>query len=335
VATMLDARGMIGSSGMSVRWLVVLTLAIGQGAAAHAQEAGHGVSVRVEDGRLTLNPVGAPLAEVLDAIGAAGDFTVTVRGELAEPVHQVLTDEPLEEAVRALVGAHSLVVLRAAPAAGATVGAISGIRVRANPDAVAEAEAQDVAEDAASQAEAGGEDSAELTRLEREDAYRQAVRDYVPPTPEELTEALRAPDAEDRIIAVPKVGVLEPGEAIAVLERALAEDQDALVRSRAVAALTRIEGQDADRMLRQRALEDGDAELRAQAVNAVASSRGERSVNVLARALREDPDREVRLAAVRALGRIDGDWTRNYLARAARTLDPELRKAAEEALAGR
>jgi HEAT repeat protein len=43
----------------------------------------------------------------------------------------------------------------------------------------------------------------------------------------------------------------------------------------------------------------------------------------------------VRLAAVRALSRIDGEWTRNYLARAARTLDPELRQAAEEALAGR
>jgi hypothetical protein len=103
VGTMLDARGMFWRSGMLARWLAVLTLAVGQGGAACAQEAGHGVSARIEDGLLTLEPGGAPLAVVLDAIGAAGDFTVTVRGTLAEPVHGALADAPLEEAVRALV----------------------------------------------------------------------------------------------------------------------------------------------------------------------------------------------------------------------------------------
>lgn len=319
---------------MGWRWLVLIGLAIGQGTVAYAQDAGHAVSAQVEDGWLTLEPGGAPLGEVLDAIGAAGDFRVTVRGSLAQNVERGFVNAPLEEAIRALVAGHSLIVLRAAPAAGAAIGDVTEIRVGANPDAVAQAAPVDVAEDAAL-VETDGEDSAELARLEREEAYRQAVRDYVPPTPEELTEALSAPDTKERVIAVPKVGVLSPVEAIAVLEDALADEQDALVRSRAVAVLTRLEGQDADRMLRQRALEDDDAELRTQAINAIASSRGERAVNVLARAMRRDPDPEVRLSAVRALGRIDGAWTRNYLARAARSLDPELRKAAEEALGGR
>jgi HEAT repeat protein len=225
------------------------------------------------------------------------------------------------------------VVLRAVASADQTQGDVVEIRVRARGGA----RAQDLAPSDPGQA-AAQEDvhlQEESDPAERREAYRQAVGDDVPPTREELTLALSAPATEDRIVAVPKVGMLAPGEAVAVLEDALSEDQDALVRSRAVAALTRLEGPAAGRLLRQRALEDADPDLRSQAINAIATSRGERSVNVLARAMREDPDPEIRRVAIQALGRVEGDWARRYLERAARTLAPELRSVAERALAAR
>jgi hypothetical protein len=325
--------GMNRSNRRMRGWLAVaLTLCLGIGAVAQADEAPAGVVARIDDGRLTLQPYGAPLAEVLKAIGAAGGFAVVLRGPLAEPVEQELADVPLEDAIRSLVGAHGLIVLRAAPHGDQTVGEVAEIRVRARPRAASGVASPDPAP-APPQNDVAGQQ--ELSPAERQQAYRAAVLAYVPPTREELFVALSAPATEDRVVAVPKVGVLSPDEALTVLEGALAEDQDALVRSRAVAALTRLEGPAADRLLRQRAIEDADADLRAQALNAIATSRGERSVNVLARALRQDPDPQIREVAIRALGRIEGEWARRYLERAARTLDRQLRRVAEETLAER
>jgi hypothetical protein len=328
------------SSDMRVDGWLAIALALGLGsgqvAVALADEvpgAAAGVAVRIDDGRLTLQPHGAPLAEVLRAIGEAGGFEVILRGSLAEPVNEELADLPLEDAIRTLVGAHGLMVLRAAPSTDQTLGDIAEIRVRARGDASAQDLARSEPVQAAPQEDVVRQE--EIDPAERQEAYRRAVRDYVPPTREQLTLALSAPATEDRIVAVPKVGMLPAGEAVKVLEDALSDDQDALVRSRAVAALTRLKGPAAGRLLRQRAIEDADADLRAQAINAIATSRGERSVNVLARAIRQDPDPEIRRVAVRALGRIEGDLARRHLERATREGDPEISRAAEQALAAR
>jgi HEAT repeat protein len=105
------------------------------------------------------------------------------------------------------------------------------------------------------------------------------------------------------------------------------------VRSRAVAALTRLDGPTARGLLRERALADDDPTLRMQALNALASSRAERAVNVVAQALRQDPEPKVRLTAIHALGRVGGDLARRYLERAVLDLDREISFAAEQALA--
>jgi len=129
-----------------------------------------------------------------------------------------------------------------------------------------------------------------------------------------------------RVAAVPKVGALAPGAAVDIRSGVLAEEDDPLVRSRAVDALTRLEGPGARGLLRERGLGDEDAGLRTQALNALATSAGERSINVLGRALRDDPEPEVRMGAISALQRVGGDW-------ASRDLDPEISAAAEQALA--
>ena len=320
---------MVCRSGMPAARSFALALVLGLGVAPLAQAAE--ISARVDGDLLTLQPNGAPLAEVLEAIGEAGDFTVSLRGSLAEPVQQGFDAVPLEDAIRALVGPHGLIVLRAAAQAG-EIGAVNEVRVRARPGTVA---AQGEAAPEAGEDALAVEDAAPgASGLSAREAYRQSMRDYVPPSRDELSMALSAPDTLDRVVAVPKVGALAPEAAIAVLGEALDEEQDPLVRSRAVAALTRLEGPAAQRMLRQRALEDADTDLRMQALNAMASSAGERSINVLTRALRQDPDPAVREAALRALGRVGGDWVRGYLARTAPDLDPALRSIAEEALAG-
>jgi hypothetical protein len=152
--------------------------------------------------------------------------------------------------------------------------------------------------------------------IDQQEAYRQAVLDYIPPTKDDLLFELDEPDRATRVAAVPKVGMLPPRAAIEVVSHVFANDDDATVRSRAVAALTRLDGPGARGLLRARALGDDDPGLRMQALNALASSRGERAVNVLGRALRHDPELRVRISAIRALGRVGGDWARRSLERA-------------------
>jgi hypothetical protein len=311
--------------------LVAAAAAADGRAAAQAPTAGF--KAEVLGGLLTLRADGAPLAEVLRAIGRAGGFEVALRGTLAAPVSASFADRPLEDAIRGLVAGHSLVVRRDPAAAAAALTEILVIENpavagsdHATPDARPEPE---VAPDDA--AEAAAEDAAgEL--MDRE-AFRLANTGTPPPTREDILFELDDPDQSARVAAVPKVGALAPRAAVNVLAGVLAAEEDPLVRSRAVAALTRLDAPGARGLLRARALDDDDPGLRMQALNALAASSRDRSVNVLAQALRQDPEPRVRAAAIRALGRLGGDWSRRILERAARDLDPATSLAAEQALA--
>ena len=266
------------------------------------------VEAVVTSGRLTLQADGTPLAEVLRAIGAAGGFEVVLRGAFATPVSESFADRPLEDAIRELAEGHSMIVRHGDPdpATGAT--ALAEIRVLENPDLAAAAETP--ADEPVPEADEGAlEDDGEYALSERE-AFRLANSGVPPPTREDILIELDDPDQALRVAAVPKVGALAPGAATDVLAGVFAEEEDPLVRSRAVAALTRLEGPGARRLLRERALGDEDAELRMQALNALASSAGERSVNLLGQALRADADLEVRRAALAALQRVGGAFGR-------------------------
>ena len=282
-----------------------------------------GVEARVTDGRLTLHADGAPLADVLRAIGAAGGFEVVLRGAFATPVSESFADRPLEDAIRELVEGHSMIVRHGDPDAETGATEVAEIRVLENPDLAAAAEtAADermaVADEDTEEDEDTQEDDGEYALSERE-AFRLANRDVPPPTRDDILIELDDPDQARRLAAVPKVGALAPGAAADVLAGVFAAEDDPLVRSRAVAALTRLEGPGARRLLRERALGDQDAELRMQALNALATTDGERSVNLLGQALRDDADPEVRKAAISALQRVGGDWARRPLERAARS----------------
>jgi hypothetical protein len=298
-----------------------------------------GIEVELAHDRLTLRADGAPLAEVLRAIGVAGGFEVMLRGAFTAPVRAAFVDRPLEAALRRLVEGHSVVLLRGDPDPASGTVALAEIRVIENP---ALAAADDPAPDAPSGAGAAvvpedatdesAKDDADEPPPDRE-ALRLANLGMPPPTRDDVLLELGDPDQAARVAAVPKVGSLRPREAIGILAGVLAEEDDPQVRSRAVAALTRLEGTGSRALLRERALGDDDPGLRVQALNALATTAGDRSINVLGQALRQDPEPKVRMTAIRALGRVGGDWARRSLERATRDVDPEISLAAEQALA--
>jgi HEAT repeats len=292
-----------------------------------------GVEAVVTSGRLTLQAEGAPLAEVLRAIGAAGAFEVVLRGAFATPVSEAFADRPLEDAIRDLAEGHSMVVRHGDPDPESGATELAEIRVMENPDLAASEDAT-VKEPAQDGADADLEDDADHPLTARE-AFRLAHRGVPPPTREDILIELGDPDQAKRVAAVPKVGSLRPGAATDVLAGVFAAEDDPLVRSRAVAALTRLGGPGARMLLRERALGDDDPELRIQALNALATSSGERSVNVLGQSLAQDLDPEVRKAAISALQRVGGEWARRPLERAVRDPDPRIRTAAEQALEAR
>ena len=290
-----------------------------------------GIETLVTDALLTLRADGAPLAEVLRAIGAAGGFRVVLRGAFVMPVRESFAGQPLEDAIRRLVEGHSVVVLRDAPASASGAADLAEIRVIENP-ALAASEGAGADRSAPVVAESAPDEATDEPPLDRE-AFRLSRLGEPPPTRDDVLFELGDPDPAARVAAVPKVGSLGPRAAIGILSGVFAEEDDPQVRSRAVAALTRLDGLDTRGLLRERALEDDDPALRMQALNALAASAGDRSVNVIGQALRQDAEPEVRMAAIRALGRVGGDWARRYLERAVTDLDPEIGLAAEQALA--
>jgi bilin biosynthesis protein len=299
-----------------------------------------GVEALVTDDLLTLHAAGAPLGEVLRAIGTAGAVEVVLRGTFATPVRESFAGRPLEDAILHLVEGHSVVLLRDDPDPASGAGALAEIRVIENPDLAASDDATPDAPSAAG-AEVARDDAADESALEDDtdeppmdrEAFRLANLGVPPPTREDILLELGDPDQAARVAAVPLVGSLARGAAVDILSDVFAEEDDTTVRSRAVAVLTRLDGPAARRLLRERALGDDDPGLRMQALNALASSSGERAVNVLGQALRDDPEPKVRIGAVRALGRVGGDRARRSLEHAARDLDLATSLAAEQALA--
>ena len=220
-----------------------------------------GIEVEVANDRLTLHADGEPLAEVLRAIGDAGGLQIVLRGAFATPVRESFADRPLEDAIRRLARGHS-VILHGNPDPAAGAAGLAEVRVIENPN-LATSEGPMPGDPPPDAVEAGPEADAEEPQMDRE-AFRLARLGVPPPTRKTILIELGDPDQTTRVAAVPKVGSLGPGAALDILAGVLAEEDDPLVRSRAVAALTGLEGPGARMLLRERALGDEDAELRMQ-----------------------------------------------------------------------
>ena len=71
--------------------------------AGQASEAAKDLSIHLRDGRLSLKADDAPLREVLEAVGRAGDFTVEVRGHVSGSVSPSIRAQPLQAAIARLL----------------------------------------------------------------------------------------------------------------------------------------------------------------------------------------------------------------------------------------
>jgi hypothetical protein len=210
-----------------------------------AAASGPALQATVNAGRLTLETSGAPLAEVLGAIGEAGSFRVVLRGTFAEPVNRSFTDEPLMDVIRRLVEGHSVVILRNDPDPASGAPDLAEIWVMENP-ALASPEPASTESKAAdpqmsySEPDVATEEAPDP--VAEEEDYRQAVFGYAPPTKDDLLRELDDPDPAARAAVIPKVSALSPEEAIDLISHVFSYDDDMIVRSRALAALTRLEG---------------------------------------------------------------------------------------------
>jgi hypothetical protein len=288
------------------------------------------LEVTIEQGRLSLAAEGSPLAEVLQAIGEAGGFAVVLRGDLGQPVDRVVEDQPLDAILQQLAQGHSLIVRRDKASGALTeIRVIASRRTTPTPRPLAEPSTGPRMVEAPAETESDDRPGG----LSKREAFRLANLGMPAPTEDDIRLALAGQDQAERVAAIPKVGSLMPADALGVLEDVLAQDEDPLVRSRAVAALTRFGDSNAGGLLQAAALNDGDADIRMQAINALAASpEAQRRTTAFARALRNDPDPKVRRSALLAMQRVGGDWGRSYLERIVSDLEPELRRIADRAL---
>lgn len=290
------------------------------------------IQVRIHQGLLTLNADGATLADVLRAIGEEGAFRMVLRGRLDAPVRDSFADQPLVDAVRRLVAGHSLVIIHGNSASeGGASGGLAEIQVIARPDPSAPTTTTNAQQALRPTPVEWTYDTDGMLR-DRED-FRQAAPSLAAPrTREEILFALGQADPAARMAAIPLVGGLRPHEAGMILSDVLDQETEPLVRSRSIAALTKLGRAGLTPLLRE-ALSEEDASLRMQALNALAASHGVRATTGLGRALREDFDLQVRLTAVRGLQRVGGTSARSHLEQAVLDLDPAVSRAAEVALA--
>jgi hypothetical protein len=180
-----------------------------------------GIEVEVTDGLLTLRADGEPVADVLRAVGVAGAFEVVLRGAFAMPVREWFADRPLEDAIRRLLEGHSVVFLRNDRAPASAAAGLAQVRAIENSARTA---AEDANRDDAGLLSAN-DDATEKAQLGRE-AFRLANRGVPPPTGDDILFELGEPDQAARVTAIPKVGSLQPREAVAILSGVFAEDED-------------------------------------------------------------------------------------------------------------
>jgi HEAT repeats len=101
---------------------IVGLLALVPHAAALAAADGAGrVSLRIEGDLITIRAEDATLKQVLEAIAAKQGFDVILRGDLDQKIDRTLTRVPLADALRRLLGRHSMVTTYRTTDAGATV----------------------------------------------------------------------------------------------------------------------------------------------------------------------------------------------------------------------
>ncbi len=304
----LISRGSVGTRSLGLVALlltVVGSVAAGPGRAALAAEVDVSratIEASVRHGLLTLRTVDAPLGEVLEAIAKQAGFRLDRRGGLDMPVTWSFTDIPVEEGVQRLLHDISSVMIYARVQDGGTGPLAIVITFRRNVDWVA------------------GHSRAARTIPTQKTGVPQG------------TPVVSLSDhREDRLRAVRHLANKPDASASKELALLLSEDEDPLIRRIAAIALGKIGGAQAEAVLTV-ALEDEDALVRGRAIQALARKWGHKAVESLGKTLMEDPDPTVRRQAALSLGRMSGEEALEALHAAQGDADYVVRRAVAFAL---
>ena len=229
----------------------------------------------VEAGLLTLEAHDAPLSDVVRAIGERVGYETILVGDLPAAVNTSFKGVPVGDGLERLLRDIDRVVLYGPAQEGSDNSAVSQIWLF-GPGGPAESTV------------AG--------------AAGLAARDDL----EQTDERIRA----DAVLRLASSYPVE--QALERLARALREDEDAFVRSRAAAALGALQDDRAVPAL-ESALEDEHDSVRMQAIQALGRIGGERATTALGDVLLYGTERKQRIQAAWALGRQDTEIARRIL----------------------
>ncbi len=282
------------------------SVAAGPGRAAPAAEVDVSratIEVAVRQGLLSVNLRDAPLADVLQAIGEQAGFRVIIKGDLSAPVTWSFTQAPVDKALRRLLQNTSSVLIYAPSRDGGIGPLVEVIVLETKADAAAR--------------------TAQIARMipaKRTGGSRKTA-----------VVSLND-DREDRLRAVQRLANKPDAAATKDLALLLSEDEDPMIRRIAAIALGKIGGARAEAALTG-ALEDEDSLVRGRAIQALARKWGHKAVGSLGKTLMKDPDPTVRRQAALSLGRMSGEEALEALQAAQGDADYAVRRAVAFALA--
>ena len=262
------------------------------------------ISVKVQEGLLTVNARDVPLADLLRAIGERAALRVTIHGGGSILVSDSFADVPLDHGIQRLVRGTGLVLIYVSPEGAPGATALTDVRIY----------------------EAAPAERGQIHLATTELAPAQPPTDWV-------SQALGHPERSARLLAMRELARKRDQTATASLAQILTQDADPTVRGEAAAALAEVGGAEAAAAL-PTAVGDQDPWVRMQAVRALGKVEGDRATQILGAVLMGDPDPRVRRKAAPILAALRNEEARSVLVAAALS-DPDqaVRQAVTSVLA--
>ena len=283
------------------------------------------LQLRFQDGWVTLHAEGVPLEKVLRVLANETGIGLELSGDLSDPVSTQI-NEPLREAVRALIGKRTAVLSFDAPGGDGEPSALRSLFLRGSGDD----RAQRVV---APQARAAviGEDDTDQTRIEQLRYLREAAAEDA----SRATEAFAAVLADETDVTLKRMALIglaksdDPQAVFPILDAI--EDENALVRYQALRAVESQTGEGHKDVL-VAALKDESPMVRRQSIKMLAKFLDEVIASEIAAIALDDSDPEVRKAAVLGLRSQPTDFVKRTLASALEDDDELVRQSARLAL---
>jgi len=271
-------------------------------------------AVIVEQGALTVDVHGVPLALVLQTIGERAGIDVRLDGELSTPVTQSFVGLPLEEGIRRLARGHSVLISYGPPTGESEQPMVAGVRVL-------------VAGVGASRRWSDATPSRDASSSSLRATAPAASVPQAEPKASDLTgdssPALRIAEIQD----FANDAGLGSQAAMSRLAEIAASETDAGLREQAVAALARLDTATAEPAL-VAALSDVDVSVRVRAVRGLRTFGTDTAAASLADVLIADADPRVRLTALAAVGSLFGPRMPTMLEKASTDPDVTVRETA-------